>query len=40
MFVEKLDTRPTTTPRIMDAQGGIKPEAGVAATRPEINPEH
>jgi len=25
---------------MIDAQGGMKPEAGVAATRPEIAPEH
>lgn len=40
LFVEKLATQPTVTPRIMDAQGGMNPEAGVAATRPEIQPEH
>jgi len=40
ILVEKLDTKPTTTPRIMDAQGGMKPDAGVAATRPEMQPEH
>jgi len=25
---------------MMDAHGGMNPEAGVAATRPEIAPEH
>jgi hypothetical protein len=39
-LVEKLDTKPTVTPRMMDAQGGIIPDAGVAPTRPEIQPEH
>ena len=40
LFVEKLDTQPTVTPRMIEAQGGMKPDAGVAATRPEIQPEH
>jgi len=31
---------PVTTPRITLAQGVIKPDAGVAATRPEMVPEH
>ena len=40
IFVAKLATNPTVTPRIMEAQGGMKPNAGVAATRPEMHPEH
>lgn len=39
-LVEKLATTPVTIPRITAAQGGMKPDAGVAATRPEIHPEH
>ena len=39
-MVAKLQATPATTPRMMLAQGSIKPEAGVAATRPEIVPEH
>lgn len=31
---------PVTTPKITLAHGVIKPDAGVAATRPEIVPEH
>jgi hypothetical protein len=40
LLVEKLETIPVTIPRMTDAQGVMKPEAGVAATRPEIQPEH
>jgi hypothetical protein len=40
LFVEKLDTQPTVTPRMIDAQGGMNPDAGVAATSPEMVPEH
>ena len=40
LFVEKLETMPVTTPRMTDAQSGMKPEVGVAATRPEMQPEH
>jgi hypothetical protein len=40
LLVEKLETQPTVTPRIIEAQGGIKPDAGVAATRPDTQPEH
>ena len=39
-MVEKLAIMPVTIPRITAAQGGMKPDAGVAATRPEIQPEH
>jgi hypothetical protein len=40
LFVEKLATIPVTMPRMTEAQGVMKPLAGVAATRPEIHPEH
>ena len=40
ILVAKLDTIPTVMPRMMEAQGGMKPDAGVAATRPEMTPEH
>lgn len=40
LFVEKFETQPTVTPRIIEAHGGINPEAGVAATSPEMVPEH
>jgi hypothetical protein len=39
-LVAKLATMPVTTPRMTAAHGGMKPEAGVAATRPEMQPEH
>lgn len=35
-----MQTKPVTIPRTIDPQGVMKPEAGVAATRPEIAPEH
>lgn len=38
-FVEKLQTSPAQTPRMTEAQRGMTPEAGVAATSPEITPE-
>merc|ERR1719230_693461 len=40
ILVPKLQATPATTPRMMEAQGSMKPEAGVAATRPEMVPEH
>lgn len=40
LLVPKLQQMPVTTPSTMEAQGGMKPEAGVAATRPEMTPEH
>jgi len=40
LLVEKLAITPVTIPRITEAQGVMKPDAGVAATRPEIHPEH
>lgn len=40
LFVAKLATTPVTTPRTTEAQSGINPDAGVAATSPEIQPEH
>lgn len=40
LLVEKLATTPVIMPRMMAAHGGMKPDAGVAATRPEIHPEH
>ncbi len=39
-MVAKFETMPVTIPRMIDAHGVMKPEAGVAATRPEIHPEH
>ena len=39
-MVEKLHTMPVTIPRITLAHGGMKPDAGVAATSPEMAPEH
>ena len=39
-MVEKLHTVPATTPKITSAHNGITPEDGVAATNPEIHPEH
>ena len=39
-LVAKLHTTPVTIPRTTLAHGGMKPEAGVAATRPEMQPEH
>lgn len=39
-LVAKFATTPTVTPKTIDAQGGMKPESGVAATRPEMAPEH
>lgn len=40
LLVLKLQHTPATTPRMMLAQGSMNPEAGVAATRPEMVPEH
>ena len=40
LFVAKLATTPVTTPSSTDAQSGINPDAGVAATSPEMHPEH
>jgi hypothetical protein len=40
LFVAKLAIIPVTMPRITEAQGVMNPDAGVAATRPEIHPEH
>lgn len=40
LFVAKLATTPVTTPRRTEAQRGMKPDAGVAATSPEMQPEH
>ena len=40
ILVAKLQITPVRIPRIMADQGGMKPDAGVAATRPEIQPEH
>ena len=40
LFVAKLATTPVTTPRRTEAQSGMNPDAGVAATRPEMQPEH
>jgi hypothetical protein len=40
LLVLKLQQTPATTPRMMLAQGVMKPDAGVAATRPEMVPEH
>lgn len=39
-FVPKLQQTPVTTPSTILAHGGMKPEAGVAATSPEMVPEH
>lgn len=39
-LVAKLQMTPAATPRMIEAQGVMKPEAGVAATRPEMHPEH
>src|SRR4051812_31908562 len=39
-LVPKLQTTPVTIPRTTLAHGGMKPDAGVAATRPEMVPEH
>ena len=35
-----MHTLPATTPRTMEPQDVQKPDAGVAATRPEMAPEH
>lgn len=35
-----MHTIPVTIPRTTLAHGGMKPDAGVAATRPEMQPEH
>ena len=40
LFVAKLQITPAAIPRMIEAHGVMKPEAGVAATRPEIQPEH
>lgn len=40
LLVEKLAITPVATPKITLAQSGINPDAGVAATNPEIQPEH
>jgi hypothetical protein len=40
LFVLKLQIIPVAMPRTTLAQGVMKPEAGVAATRPEMAPEH
>jgi len=39
-LVAKLATIPVVIPRITLAHGGRYPEAGVAATSPEMTPEH
>jgi len=39
-LVAKLETTPVVIPRTTLAQSGMKPEAGVAATSPEMTPEH
>ncbi len=39
-LVPKLHTTPAVMPRTMLPQGVMKPEAGVAATSPEMAPEH
>jgi hypothetical protein len=31
---------PVVIPRMIEAHGGMNPEAGVAATNPETTPEH
>lgn len=36
----KLQTTPVTTPNTMLPHGVMKPEAGVAATSPQMEPEH
>ncbi|KAH3675496.1 hypothetical protein WICMUC_002687 [Wickerhamomyces mucosus] len=38
--VEKLHTTPVTIPKISEPYNVIFPEEGVAATKPEIKPEH
>jgi hypothetical protein len=40
LLVAKLATIPVVIPRTTLAQGVMKPEAGVAATSPEMVPEH
>lgn len=40
LLVAKLATIPVVIPRMTLAHGGKKPEAGVAATSPEMTPEH
>lgn len=40
LFVPKLQQTPVTTPKMIDAHGGMNPDAGVAATNPEMTPEH
>ena len=40
LFVAKLATMPVVMPRMTLPQGVRKPDAGVAATRPEMTPEH
>lgn len=40
LLVAKLATIPVVMPRATLAHGVMKPEAGVAATRPEMHPEH
>lgn len=39
LLVAQLQHTPEVTPRAMEAQGGMKPEVGVAATSPAIVPE-
>ena len=38
LFAEKLETALTVTLRMIEAQGGMNPDAGVAATRLEMQP--
>lgn len=40
LLVAKLATMPVVMPRATLAHGVMKPEAGVAATSPEMQPEH
>jgi hypothetical protein len=40
LLVAKLETIPVVMPRTTLAHGVMKPEAGVAATSPEMVPEH
>ena len=40
LLVAKLATIPVVIPRATLAHGVMKPEAGVAATSPEMHPEH
>lgn len=38
--MEKLAITPVVTPKMTEAQRGMSPDAGVAATKPEMQPEH